>query len=135
MSTKTGMITGATAGDAIPIRMGVGAGRGRAGDRRQFARVDVSKPCKVFRAATCRYTSAVTRDVSAGGVLLEIAASRPIVAGEKLGVGVAWTGGVVLSEAAMVEGTVVRVEDVGEDRQAVAVRFARAGEGVVGVAA
>ena len=96
------------------------------GDRRRHARVAAARPCKVFRESTCRYTAATTRDVSAGGVLLELQPSRPILPGERLGVGIAWTGAAILSDTAMIDGVVVRVEDLDDDRQSVAVRFSKA---------
>ena len=103
--------------DAFPITIGQG-------DRRRSPRHQVVRPCKLFRHATGRYTAACTRNVSDSGVLIDIESPRPLTVGERLGVGIAWTRSAVLCDAAMLTGEVVRVEDDGEDRQIVAVRFA-----------
>lgn len=102
--------------DPFPITLGQG-------DRRRSPRHEVLRPCKLYRHATCRYAAACTKNISGGGVLLDVESPRPIAVGERLDIGIAWTRSAVLSGEALVPGVVVRVEDVGEDRQAVAVQF------------
>ncbi len=92
-------------------------------ERRLSARVQIERPCKVFRRGTQRYVSAVTRDVSATGALIELHTARAVVAGEKIDVGVAWSRTPILLEDALMEAKVVRVFPMSEDRQAVAVAF------------
>ncbi|MBC7834529.1 MAG: PilZ domain-containing protein [Phycisphaerales bacterium] len=93
-------------------------------DRRLHARQPVDRPGTVFRRSTLRYAAALTCDISTGGVLLELQTPRPVRLGEEVEVGIAWTRSPVISRAALVEGKVVRVTDLGDNRQRVAVEFA-----------
>lgn len=97
-------------------------------ERRLSARQSVERPCKVFRRGTQKYVSAITQDVSATGALLEIRSLRPVVAGEKIDVGVAWSHSPILLEDALMEARVVRVVALAGDRQSVAVQFENASE-------
>lgn len=97
-------------------------------ERRRFARRAVAMPCKVFRPLTRRYIAARTRDASRGGALLEMDAACPLSLGEGISVGIAWTNRPVLAEESLVEGTVVRIDEIGADRRAIAVRFNEATE-------
>lgn len=92
-------------------------------ERRLFARQSVERPCKVFRRGTQKYVPAVTLDVSAGGAMLEMRTVRPIKPGERIDVGVAWSRAPILLEDALMEARVVRVIQLAEDRQSVAVQF------------
>lgn len=95
-------------------------------ERRLHARQNVTRPCTLFRRRTQRFVAARTRDVSAGGALLEIEAARPLVEGETLDVGIAWTSSPLLSESCLVEAKIVRVVQRDDTHQLVAVRFDRA---------
>lgn len=92
-------------------------------DRRRHPRRVVVRPCKVFRPLTQRYVAAHTRDASRGGVSLEIDAARPLSVGERVGVGIAWSDTAVIAHVSLAEGVVVRTEEIGPDRQRVAVRY------------
>jgi hypothetical protein len=67
-------------------------------------------------------TFARTSDVSVGGALIEIAATRPFSAGDAVLVAILGDS-VVIDPRAMAEAVVVRVEQIGPGRQRVAVRF------------
>ncbi len=95
-------------------------------ERRRHERRPISKACKIFRPLTRRYTAALTRDVSEGGAMIEIECARPLMVGERIGLGVSWTDSPVLREESLIEGIVVRVTETDDDRQTVAVRFADA---------
>jgi len=92
-------------------------------DRRVHPRQEIVKACKVYRRGTQRYVSAQTQDVSAGGALLEVRSVRPMVPGERLDVGVAWSRSPILLEDALKEARVVRVTPIEGDRHRVAVAF------------
>ena len=94
-------------------------------DRRTHARADALLGCKILRPAVARYLSARTADVSAGGALLEIDTTRPLIEGEDIEIGVAWTGSGLLSTRDLVTARVVRTSPMHDNRQKVAVRFAR----------
>jgi hypothetical protein len=95
-------------------------------DRREHPRQSIERPCKVFRRGTQQYVAARTCDVSAGGALLEISAARPVVPGERVDVGVAWSRSPILLEDALMESHVVRVSPMGKNRQTIGIRFDRA---------
>ncbi len=94
-------------------------------DRRAHTRAETTLGCKLLRPAVARYLSARTTDVSAGGAMLEIDTTRPLIEGEDIEVGVAWTGSGLLSTKDLVSARVVRTTPLIGTRQRVAVRFAR----------
>ena len=94
-------------------------------DRRAHHRQAIERPCKVFRRDTQRYVAARTCDVSAGGAMLEVQSSRPVVAGERIDVGVAWSRSPILLEDALIEARVVRVTRIDANRQTIGIRFDR----------
>jgi c-di-GMP-binding flagellar brake protein YcgR len=79
-------------------------------NRRSHARADTTLGCKILRPAVARYLSARTADVSAGGALLDIDTTRPLIEGEEIEIGVAWTGTGLLSTRDLVTARVVRTE-------------------------
>jgi hypothetical protein len=94
-------------------------------ERRLHARQNLARPCTLFRRRTQRFVPALTCDISSGGALIEIHSPRPLVEGETLDVGIAWTPSPVLSGAALVQATIVRVIRFDDSHQVVAVRFDR----------
>jgi hypothetical protein len=92
-------------------------------ERRQHARQVVSRPCTVFRRRTQRFVGARTVDISPGGALVEVTSPRPLVEGETIDVGVAWTSSPVISGQSLVEAKVVRIVEQRPGVQTVAVRF------------
>jgi hypothetical protein len=92
-------------------------------DRRQHARIAVSRPCKMLRVSTQRYESAVTTNVSVGGALMEIAAGREFSAGEELLIAIAWNDAAVVRSNEMIRAEVVRSLRGPSGRQMVALRF------------
>lgn len=95
-------------------------------ERRLHARQTVTRPCTLFRRRTQRFVSARTCDISTGGALIEIETARPLVEGESLEVGIAWTASPVISQTSLVEAKIVRVLHRDATHQLVAVRFDRA---------
>jgi hypothetical protein len=92
-------------------------------ERRLHARQNVTRPCTLFRRRTQRFVAARTCDVSSGGALIEIESARPLVEGETLDVGIAWTPSPVLSSNSLVEAKIVRILQRDATHQLVAVRF------------
>lgn len=70
-----------------------------------------------------RYEPAQTTNVSVGGCLIELRSARPVSAGERLSLGVAWTGQPVVRARSLLEAEVVRVSSAGDGVQTVALRF------------
>lgn len=92
-------------------------------ERRLHARQHVMRPCTLFRRRTQRFVAARTCDVSSGGALIEIAAARPLVEGETLDVGIAWSRSPILSADSLIEAKIVRVIQRDDTHQLVAIRF------------
>lgn len=92
-------------------------------DRRAHSRSAVALGCKVVARSASRYLTARTTDVSAGGALVEIETTRPLEPGERLDIGVCWSGSGILRTRDLVEATVVRTTPGIGDRQRVAVAF------------
>ena len=93
-------------------------------ERRREARREVSQPVKVQCLETGRYLTGRTRNLSAGGALLEVLHPSLLVPGQRLRVGVARNDRqALLTSSEMAEATVVRSLGLG-GTQSVAVSFA-----------
>lgn len=93
-------------------------------DRRRSPRVRISRPCKVHDPRSGKYLSGSTRDLSSGGVLLEIDRPLDIAPGQTLHVGIAQKRReVLIREADMVELQVVRALGTPDGRTVVAGRW------------
>ncbi len=77
-------------------------------ERRVFPRFDISRPCKVYHPASGRFIAGRTRNLSAGGALVEIDTPRDFTPGDTLELAIAWTRRAVLPADALVEAKVVR---------------------------
>lgn len=104
---------------------------GGADDRRQFPRFDISRPCKLYHAATGRYLPGRTRNLSAGGALVDVDTPRDFAEGESLELAIAWTRRALLPADALVEAKVMRtvaslVLPDGTTRRTLGVSFAQA---------
>ena len=100
-------------------------------DRRVFPRFDMSRPCKVFHPASGRVLAGRTRNLSAGGALVELDTPRDFVPGDRLELAIAWTRRAVLPADALVEAKVVRtiaslVLPDGTVRRTLGIAFAKA---------
>ena len=94
-------------------------------ERRHDARLPLTRPAKVQCLTTGRYLAGRTRNLSAGGALLEIDHPSLLVPGQRLRVGVARTKqDVVLAAEEMTPATVVRSAGL-RGTQTVAVQFDR----------
>lgn len=99
----------------------------RAGpERRQHPRSPITRPCKLFRCATGRYESGQIVNLSSSGALVEVVAPRPLAQGDRVRLGVLWSGAGVLRDDRLLEARVVRSHRSDNGRQTVAVEFAPA---------
>ncbi len=137
------------AGAAAPLSIsGEAGGSVDIANRRRFRRFDVFRAGKLLRKSTGRFDAFKTCDVSLGGVLVEVRPTRPVAVGEEVSLGIAGEpelsphtshiprddlppmdarshAGVLLREARMIRGVVVRSGEVDEHgAQRIAVRFA-----------
>lgn len=92
-------------------------------ERRRHPRLGVDRACKLFRPELRRYEPAHTANISAGGCLIEVRSSRPLGPGERVNLGVAWTGQPLVRARQLLEAEVVRVSPGPEGAQVVALRF------------
>ena len=92
-------------------------------DRRRHTRTLTEIACKLLPNAECRYRSAITADVSAGGALLDLRTPKPLIAGEKLALSINWNGRPLMSRNELVTATVVRTSPLLDQRQRIAVEF------------
>jgi hypothetical protein len=92
-------------------------------ERRRDARLPLDRPVKVQCLHTGRYLAGHTRNLSAGGALLEIEHPSLMIPGQRVKIGVAQTKqDVILQADQMAEATVVR--SMGHrGRQTVAIMF------------
>ena len=94
-------------------------------ERRQHPRIPIQRPARLVKDdSPSGLTFARTSDVSLGGALIEIAASRPFNIGDAVRVAILGES-VVIDPRTMADATVVRVEPAGPGRQLVAVRYAK----------
>tara|TARA_E500000318_G_C3505877_1_gene190257 strand:- start:118 stop:459 length:342 start_codon:yes stop_codon:yes gene_type:complete len=94
-----------------------------ASDRRRHTRTPTEIACKLIQNAQCRYRTAVTTDISAGGALLDLRTPKPLRAGETLSMSVNWNGRPLMSRDELVTATVVRAGPLLDQSQRVAVEF------------
>lgn len=99
----------------------------RLSDRRFNQRQPIARPCKIFHGPSRRYAPARTRNISAGGALLEVDMARQLMPGEEVEMVVAWKPVGVLSAGQMVRARVVRASTGDSGRQMVALEFSDAG--------
>ncbi len=93
-------------------------------ERRAYERVSLDHPCKLYLPSVGKYVSGSTRNLSAGGVLLQLDLPAGISAGDRLYVGIALERSqVVLVAGEMFKAEVVRVDQTTDDHVAVAARF------------
>ena len=94
-----------------------------AAERRQHVRTPVARPCKAFHRASRTYIAGRTGDLSAGGALIFIESTRPLMEGEELDLVVAWDRRAVLPADSLRRARVVRIGPGLEGRRAVGIRF------------
>jgi hypothetical protein len=95
------------------------------GDRRVHPRVEFSRPCKIFSPALQRYFLGTTRDLSPGGLLIDIGHLVDVRPGDVLHVGVATKRREqFLRSNDMIEATVIRTMTTVDDHTTFAVKFA-----------
>jgi len=91
-------------------------------EKRQFSRYMISRPAKLKCGRTGKYLAGRTRNVSSGGILLEI--NRPaLIQQQPVDIGIAWVAGeMVLNTGALVHAHVTRT-DQGNGVYEVAIAF------------
>ncbi|MHC5113600.1 MAG: PilZ domain-containing protein [Planctomycetota bacterium] len=92
-------------------------------ERRIYVRLATARPCKVLDPRSGRYVGGRTRDVSAGGVLVELDRRLPLEPGATLLVGVASHRQAIIRRESMTEGRVVRALTLTTGETTVAVRY------------
>jgi hypothetical protein len=92
-------------------------------DRREHARLILTRPCKIYHIASRRYLPGFTSDVSDGGSLIAVKSDRPLVIGDVVDVAIGWERGAVIAAGDMVRAKVVRISDLPSSGQAVALRY------------
>jgi hypothetical protein len=94
------------------------------GDRRRYPRVPMQQPCKICDQRGGKYLAASTRNVSAGGLLMNMPCLSQLKPGDRLYVGVALTRRqCILHASQMMEAIVVRATPTVDDHTALAVTF------------
>ena len=103
---------------------GLGTG-GEGRERRRHERVSLDRPAKIFHRGSWRYIAARTRDLSDGGVLLEVPSDRPLAVGDMIDVALGRPGVGVLKGDEFVWARVVRVSESGRGTSLAAVSLTR----------
>jgi hypothetical protein len=94
------------------------------GDRREYVRTAVQRPCKMFDPRTRRYVPGLTRDVSAGGLAIDVPRLMDIQPGDTLHIGVATKRREsLLAGGEMLKAVVIRANATVDDHTDLAVRF------------
>jgi len=95
-------------------------------DRRLYARSRVERPAKLFHRAGLAYAAATSADLCEGGALLRVHTGRRFEPGDVVDIVIEpkMDTGLVRTKS-LIEAIVVRSSPLGDDRQFVAVRFAR----------
>lgn len=92
-------------------------------ERRRHDRLALARACKLRAQRDLRYQPARTRDISAGGALLELDSPRPLAEGQSIAIAIDFAGRSLLTQEQVVEAKVVRAGPVLNRRQTVAVAF------------
>lgn len=94
------------------------------GDRRRHLRLPIERPCKMHDPRSGKYVSGMTRDLSCGGLMIDVPRLLWLKSGDTVHVGVAIKRrqGLLLAKE-MIEATVVRSISTVDDHTALAVRF------------
>lgn len=94
------------------------------GDRREHTRTAVQRPCKMFDPRSRRYIPALTRDVSAAGLAIDVPRLMDLKPGDTLHIGVATKRREsILASGEMVKAVVIRANPTVDDHTDLAVRF------------
>ena len=99
------------------------------GDRRRYRRESLERPCKIYDPRSMKYISGTTRDISCGGLLIDVPRLMEIKPGEHLFIGVAMTrrqGFIQAKE--MIDAVVLRAFATVDDHTTLAVSFEAAME-------
>ncbi len=92
-------------------------------DRRQHPRMPLVRGCKLLDQKTARFIPAETSNISQGGLLMRVPASRPFSAGDRVEVAVGWGNIPIAASVKMAGGTIVRVLDIDHVHQGLAISY------------
>ena len=77
-------------------------------DRRQHTRHPLDRPAKLFCPGSGRFLSGRTRNISAGGVLVEVDASESVASGDEIQLTIAFGDRFIVPMSELVPGSIVR---------------------------
>jgi hypothetical protein len=92
-------------------------------DRRAHDRMPLVRGCKLLDQKSAKFVPAETTNISQGGLLLRVPATRHFQSGDRVEVAVGWGEKPVAESVAMSGGVVVRVTTMDHLHQAIAVRY------------
>ena len=92
-------------------------------DRRIHPRMLLVRGCKLLDQKSARYIPAETTNISQGGLLMRVPATRPFAAGDRVEVAVGWGNVPIAASVKMAGGVIVRVQDIDHVHQALAIRY------------
>lgn len=92
-------------------------------DRRQHPRMPLVRGCKLLDQKSARFIPAETTNISQGGLLMRVPATRPFTAGDRVEVAVGWGNVPIAASIKMAGGVIVRVHDIDHVHQALAIKY------------
>lgn len=92
-------------------------------ERRQHPRMPLVRGCKVLDEKSAKFVPAETTNISQGGLLMRVPATRPFSAGDRVEVAVGWGNVPIAASVKMAGGTIVRVLDIDHVHQGLAIRY------------
>lgn len=92
-------------------------------DRRQHTRHPLERPAKIFCPATGRFLAGRTRNISAGGVLIEVDVTESIGAGDEIQLTIAFGDRFIVPMSELVPASIVRTS-AADDASSVALAIA-----------
>jgi len=97
-----------------------------ADDRRQHPRMPLVRGCKLLDQKSAKFIPAETANISQGGLMIRVPATRPFSAGDRVEVAVGWGNIPIAASVKMAGATIVRVLDIDHLHQGLAIKYDRA---------
>ncbi len=79
--------------------------------------------CKLLDQKSAKFVPAETANISQGGLLMRVPATRPFAAGDRVEIAVGWGNVPIAASVKMSGGVVVRVLDIDHVHQGLAIRY------------
>ena len=95
-------------------------------DRRQHPRMPLVRGCKLLDQKSAKFIPAETSNISQGGLMIRVPATRPFSAGDRVEIAVGWGNIPIAASVKMAGATIVRVLDIDHVHQGLAVKYDRA---------